>query len=146
MPKLLSFLGSPINDLLKTIGGVIDNLHVSETEKIAAQAQLAQVQASFEIKLAEFDTQWATAQRDVIVAEANGHSWLQRNWRPLMMLFFAVLIGIVTWTGGFINGRQLDPAFIMEILSIVKLGLSGYVIGRSVEKAGPAIAKVFVKQ
>jgi hypothetical protein len=59
------------------------------------------------------------------------------------MLFFALLIGTIVWTGGYVNGRQLDSAFIMKILDIVEVGLGGYVIGRSAEKVVPAVAKIF---
>lgn len=67
----------------------------------------------------------------VINTEANGHSWLQRNWRPLVMVFFAGLVG-AHWLG--FTPENLGEAEIMELLSIVKVGIGGYVLGRSGEK------------
>lgn len=142
---LLDILKGPITGIINAVGGLIDKVSTTEEEKLTKKAELATIAAALEVKLGEFDTKWAEAQRDVIVAEANGHSWLQRNWRPLLMLFFAFLIGLVVFTGGYVNGRQLDHSFIMEILSIVKIGLGGYVIGRSAEKVAPHVAAVFKK-
>lgn len=141
MGGVISFLTGPVKSLFDGAVGIINSIHGgSPEEKNAATLALAQLQTDFQAKLVEADLEIAKAQRDVIVSEAQGASWLQRNWRPLIMLFFAVVIGTVIWTGGYINGHLLDHDFVMEILSIVKLGLGGYVIGRTVEKAGPGIA------
>ncbi len=67
----------------------------------------------------------------VITAEANGESWLQRNWRPLVMLSFTGLIG-AHWLG--FTPENLSEAQIVALLGIVKVGIGGYVVGRSGEK------------
>jgi len=144
---IVNALLGPVKNLFDGAVSIINSIKGgSPEEKNAATLALAQLQTNFQVKLVEADLQFAQAQRDVIVAEANGHSWLQRNWRPVLMLFFAVIIGTVVWTGGYINGRQLDPAFVMEILSIVKIGLGGYVVGRSAEKIAPQVASIFSKK
>src|SRR6266550_781967 len=138
---IINFLTGPVKNLFEGAVGIINSIKGgSPEEKNAATFALAQLQTEFQSKLVEADLEIAKAQRDVIVAEAQGSSWLQRNWRPMMMLFFATLIGTVIWTGGYINGHALDHDFVMEILSIVKIGLGGYVVGRTVEKVTPSIA------
>ena len=72
----------------------------------------------------------------VIVAEASGN-WLQRSWRPLMMLTFTGLI-VARWLG--YAAPNLQPDEYLKLWDIVQLGIGGYVIGRSVEKTVPAIA------
>jgi hypothetical protein len=67
----------------------------------------------------------------IITAEAQGESWLQRNWRPVTMLSFVGLIG-AHWLG--FTAPNLSEAQIVGLLDIVKIGLGGYVIGRSAEK------------
>ena len=69
---------------------------------------------------------------NVIVAEASGESWLQRNWRPLVMLFFTCLVG-AHWLG--MTSETLSEDQVLALLEIVKIGLGGYIIGRSAEKA-----------
>ena len=81
------------------------------------------------------------AQVQVIAAEAAGN-WLQRSWRPMMMLFFAGLVG-ARWFG--YSAPGMSEAEVLELWAIVKLGIGGYTIGRSVEKVAPAIAEAIKK-
>ena len=67
----------------------------------------------------------------IITAEAQGESWLQRNWRPLLMLWFAGLVG-AHWLG--YTPPNLPPDVVMSLLDIVQVGVGGYVLGRSAEK------------
>lgn len=72
----------------------------------------------------------------IIVAEAQGN-WLQRSWRPVMMLTFTALI-VARWLGW--TAPNLQPSEYENLWSIVQLGIGGYVIGRSAEKITPALA------
>lgn len=71
------------------------------------------------------------AAKDVIVAEAQGESWLQRNWRPLTMLSFVTLIA-AHWLG--FTAPNLSEPQILALMDIVQVGIGGYVVGRSAEK------------
>tara|TARA_R110000796_G_scaffold69170_4_gene157987 strand:+ start:5390 stop:5767 length:378 start_codon:yes stop_codon:yes gene_type:complete len=71
------------------------------------------------------------AATSIILAEANGESWLQRNWRPLLMLWFATLVG-AHWLG--FTPENLSDAVVQDLLGIVQVGIGGYVLGRSAEK------------
>ena len=63
-------------------------------------------------------------------------NWLQRSWRPLVMLVFAVIILIGTFTSLPILA---DTSRFWDLLEI---GLGGYVVGRSGEKMAKAIFKI----
>lgn len=76
-----------------------------------------------------------------VLAEANGN-WLQRSWRPFMMLFFAGLIG-ARWFGYI--PPNMSEAEILQLWDIVKLGLGGYTIGRTFEKITPQIVGALKK-
>ena len=67
----------------------------------------------------------------IIMAEASGESWLQRNWRPLLMLWFAGLVG-AHWLG--FTPTNLTQETVDHLLTIVQIGIGGYVVGRSAEK------------
>ena len=71
------------------------------------------------------------AQSKVIMAEANGEGYLQKNWRPITMLTFVALV--VAMALGFTTDG-LTPELQMKLLDIIQVGLGGYVIGRSAEK------------
>jgi len=146
MGKIASFLMGPLKNVFDGAIGIINSIKGgSPEEKNAATLALAQLHTAFQEKLVEADERFAEMQRDVIVAEANGHSWLQRNWRPIVMIWLVIILSTIVWTGGYLNGRELDRDFVMEILSIIKYGLSGYVVGRSAEKIAPSVAQIFKK-
>ena len=72
------------------------------------------------------------AAANIIVAEAQGESWLQRNWRPLLMVLFGAIVA---------NNYVLVPLFGTpaaeippDMWDLLKLGVGGYVMGRSAEK------------
>lgn len=119
------------------LGPVIDLIgrFVPDPQK-KAEMQLQVMQMAQAGELAQLN-----AAVSVIVAEAAGN-WLQRSWRPLMMLFFAGLVG-ARWFG--YSAPGMSEAEIMELWAIVKLGIGGYTIGRSVEKVAPAIAEALKK-
>lgn len=142
----LSAIGSPLKDIIGAVGGIIDNLNTSGQEKLDAQRKLVELERNFNIRMAELDQQWAATQADVIKSEANSQSWLTRNWRPLVMVFFTVIVGTVVFTGGYVNGHALDKDFTLKILDIVQIGLGGYVMGRSAEKIAPHVTQIFAKK
>jgi hypothetical protein len=72
-----------------------------------------------------------TAQRDIIVAEAQSESWIARSWRPITMLTFVTLV-VAKWLGWTAPGITPDQE--LALLDIIKVGLGGYVVGRSGEK------------
>jgi|TARA_Y100000310_G_scaffold246593_1_gene251932 hypothetical protein len=115
-------------NLLKPILGIIDTV---VDKAIPDRGEAAKLKASLTqaaIGLSETELQ---SQTSIIVAEAQGESWLQRNWRPLVMLSFAALVA-AHWLG--FTAENLDKDEVLSLLEIVKVGLGGYVVGRSAEK------------
>jgi len=92
----------------------------------------AQLKVQIQNELINLDTKALERSADVIIAEAQGGSWLQRSWRPMTMLAFTALI-VAHWLGW--TAPNLPEAQVMMLLDIVKVGLGGYVVGRSLEKA-----------
>ncbi len=74
----------------------------------------------------------------VIKAEAQGESGLQRCWRPIVMLVFAALI-VCRWMGW--SAPNLNAEVELKLMSIIQLGIGGYIASRGVEK----VAKTFGK-
>ena len=117
---------------------LIDELHDSEEEmgeikvkmeKIRAEIKLAEIAVSE--KLLELEVQLLEAQENIIVAEAKGDSWLQRNWRPMFMILFGMMIA-ATWMG--LSSDNVSDEMTMKLMDIIQGGLYGYVGLRSVEK------------
>jgi hypothetical protein len=139
MGGLLKILGGPITELVKGIGGVIDSVTTTSEEKLEAQAKLFALQSAFTVRLTELDAQFAQEQAKVIIAEATSESWLTRNWRPILMLTFTYIIA---------HNFVLAPLFSFASLPIpdpmwelLKLGIGGYIGGRSAEYIAEQIGK-----
>jgi hypothetical protein len=75
-----------IGKIVSLAFSAIDRAQGNSAEGQKLKADLERLSMEARAKLRE-------AQRDIIVAEAKGESWLQRNWRPMTMLFFTGLIG-----------------------------------------------------
>ena len=95
-------------------------------------------------KLLSLEQEVITAQRDVIVAEAKSQSFIARNWRPIMMLTFVgiiannyILFPYITLCGGTAITLEIPP----DMWSLLKIGVGGYVMGRSGEKMVESFAK-----
>ena len=132
MPSIASVLGNPIADIIKGAGDIIAKFVPDPQAKIDATMKLAQLQQSFNEKLVDADMEFAKAQADVITTESKSDSWLARNWRPILMLTFTF---IIAWN--FI----ISQIFSLKLLPIpdqmwelIKLGVGGYVFGRTGEK------------
>jgi hypothetical protein len=70
-------------------------------------------------------------QTDVIITEAKGN-WLQRSWRPILMLAFGFIVIYVKFIAP-LFGLPIPPLE-NEFWNLLQLGIGGYVIGRTGEK------------
>lgn len=120
----MNIIGEVINAVAGPILSIIDK---AVPDKDQANRLKVQIQS----ELLRFDTKALEKSADVIIAEAQGDSWLQRSWRPVTMLTFTTLI-VAHWLG--LTAPNLPQEQVMALLNIVKIGLGGYVIGRSAEK------------
>jgi hypothetical protein len=116
------------------VGAMIASaLGVDKNPDSVAKAIRSDPQAA--IKLRQIESQLEQTRLEVrgqaVQAEANGESWLQRNWRPLTMVWFSALIGGY-WFG--YTPDNLSEEAVLSLFGLIKLGLGGYVIGRSAEK------------
>ncbi|EGJ49033.1 3TM-type holin [Desulfocurvibacter africanus] len=124
-----------LSDLISPVNKVIDKF-TSDKERLEAQAALVRLEVQLSERMLQYETALMDARSKAIAAEAAGHGWLQRNWRPLTMLTFLVLI-VADCLG------LLPKAMPERVWDIVELGLGGYVIGRSAEKVVPKLMEAF---
>lgn len=142
MSILTTIFGGGLEKIIQPIGSIIDELHTSEDEKLAAKAKLNTIAVGLAEGALEYEKTVTEEQGDNIRSESTGHSWLQRNWRPILMIFFGVVIGWVIFHGAYdLDGRPIPEVFVTYVLDIVKLGISGYVVGRSAEKIVPQVVE-----
>ena len=125
-----------VKNAIKPITGLIDELHTSGEEKLQAKTALLQVEQQLASAILDYEGKLATERGAIIRAEAAGHSFLQRNWRPIIMLLFGYIIAH-NWVIAPIFGVPYTPVP-EDLWQLLKIGLGGYVIGRSAEKIVPA--------
>lgn len=143
MGSLLKILGSPFKDTIGAVGDLLGKFITDPQKKLEAQLALTKIEMDFQTKLVDADVTWAQTQADVIKTEAQSHSWLARNWRPLLMLVFTY---IIAHTYIFAPILSLTPLPLPEEMwELLKIGVGGYIVGRSVEKSTKEVAKVLKK-
>jgi hypothetical protein len=121
-----------VGDIVSPITNLIDSLHTSGEEKSTLRNELERIEQSFAAKVLEYEMQILTLRSNIIVAEAQGQSWMQRSWRPITMLTFLALAVLDAF--GWLPFRLAPEAWLL-----LQLGLGGYVVGRSAEKIIPSI-------
>lgn len=137
MDKIFS---SGVESVLDGVGGLAKDIRAAITGELSQEqkAALEQRAKDLESKAIEARSSLEGAKRDIIVAEAQGESWLQRNWRPGLMTIFGVIIA-----NNYILNPYLSAMFSIDIVleippdmwQLLKLGVGGYIGGRSAEKA-----------
>ena len=133
--SIFNFLG----DMFKPAADLIDNIHTSDEEKLNLKNKMEVIQNEMKARVLSYEQTLMQAQSEVIKSEAQGHSWLQRSWRPITMLTFLFLV--VCDSFGWLTNRLADQAWIL-----LQIGLGGYVIGRSAEKMMPSIVESIQKK
>src|SRR6056300_869016 len=126
MLNVLGAVAPMVKTLFSTIDKTIDNKADAEKMKQQIQQQLLSGQ------LKELE-----AQASIITAEAQG-GWLQRNWRPLLMVTFAGLV-VAHWFG--FTAPNIPESVQNSLLNIVLVGVGGYIVGRSGEKIADKFKK-----
>lgn len=121
-----------ISQLIGQIGSVIDRLTLPAKEKRELEAEIKRLALSLEGSAVE-------GQSSVIREESRGN-WLQRSWRPLIMITFATIIVAGTFT---------DLPLLAEssrFWDLLEIGLGGYVVGRSGEKIVTSLTESMSKR
>jgi predicted MFS family arabinose efflux permease len=141
----LPLIGKIVGPLLGKVFGIVDQM-VEDKDEAARMKAAIQMQM-MDIDHKEFMSS-LQEQASIIKAEATGHSWLQRNWRPILML---VIVAIVA------NNYLIFPYLSMfteksvllelpdKLWTLMTLGVGGYIGGRTVEKAAGKVAEVMKK-
>lgn len=123
-----------VGDFFKGLFSTIDEVIEDKDKANVLKANLEQVMQNAD--LTKFTAQ-INAQKDIIVAEAQSQSWLARNWRPGLMTLFGFII-----FNNYVLNPWLSALFDIKVMldippdmwALLKLGVGGYVVGRSSEK------------
>ena len=127
MNVLSKIFSSGATELIKGVGGVIDNLHTSGEEKLAAEAKIKELVSNYEVEMEKTITErWKM--------DMASDSWLSKNIRPLVLVFLVVATVLLIFIdAGAISFTVQDKW--TDLLQLVLITVIGaYFGGRSLEK------------
>lgn len=118
---ILSFIGN----IFKPATELIDNLHVSDEEKLTLRNELASIQEKAQSRLIELEQSRLEAHAKIVQAEMSSSNKLASSWRPISSL--ALVTIVILGSFGIVKvGKELYD--LLEIL------LGTYVGSRGLEK------------
>ena len=114
-------------DLVKSVGGVIDNLHTSKEEKLEAERKIKELMANYEIEMEKnITSRWE--------ADLKSDSWLSKNVRPLVLIFLIVCTMLLIFIDAGAINFEVKSTWV-DLLQLVLITVIGaYFGGRSLEK------------
>ena len=119
--------GGGVKDLVDGVGGVIDNLHTSKEEKLAAELKIKQLISDYEVEMEKnITSRWE--------ADLKSDSWLSKNVRPLVMIFLIVCTMLLIFIDAGALNFEVKSSWV-DLLQLVLITVIGaYFGGRSLEK------------
>ena len=127
MNVLSKIFSSGATELVKGVGGVLDNLTTSKEEKLEAERKIQALIANHEVEMEKNITErWKM--------DMQSDSWLSKNIRPLVLVFLVVSTVLMIFIdAGTINFVVQDKW--TDLLQLVLITVIGaYFGGRSLEK------------
>ena len=127
MSILTNIFSSGATELVKGVGGVIDDLHTSKEEKLAAEQKIQELIASYETQMEkEISSRWS--------ADMKSDSWLSKNVRPLVLVFLVISTVLMIFIDAGTINFVVEPKW-TDLLQLVLITVIGaYFGGRSLEK------------
>ena len=119
--------GGGAKDLVKGIGGVVDNLHTSEEEKLEANQKIKELVSNYEVEMEKTITErWKE--------DMNSDSWLSKNIRPMVLIFLVVATVLMIFIDAGVVQFEVKDTWV-DLLQLVLITVIGaYFGGRSLEK------------
>ena len=114
-------------DLVKGVGGVIDNLHTSAEEKLEAENKIKDMILGYEAEMQKQVTErWRM--------DMQSDSWLSKNIRPLVLIFLVVSTVLLVFIDAGVIAFEVKASWV-DLLQLVLITVIGaYFGGRSLEK------------
>ena len=127
MSVLSKILSGGATELIKSVGGVIDNLHTSKEEKLAAELKIKEMVMSYDAEMQKQVTErWKM--------DMQSDSWLSKNIRPLVLIFLVVSTILLIFIDAGIIRFEVKSSWV-DLLQLVLITVIGaYFGGRSLEK------------
>jgi len=127
MNVLSKIFSSGAGELVKSVGGVLDNLTTSKEEKLEAERKIQSLIANHEVEMEKNITErWKM--------DMQSDSWLSKNIRPLVLVFLVVSTVLMIFIDAGAISFNVEDKW-TDLLQLVLITVIGaYFGGRSLEK------------
>tara|TARA_R100000278_G_scaffold49273_1_gene42182 strand:- start:2220 stop:2612 length:393 start_codon:yes stop_codon:yes gene_type:complete len=127
MSILGKIFSSGATELVKGVGGVIDELHTSKEEKLEAERKIKDMIMGYEAEMQKQVTErWKV--------DMQSDSWLSKNIRPLVLIFLVVSTVLLVFIDAGVIAFEVKASWV-DLLQLVLITVIGaYFGGRSLEK------------
>lgn len=124
---------------LGDVGKVFKDIREAITGKAIEDPQK---QAEILLKLQQLELDYTKMKANIVESEAKSEHWITSSWRPITMLVFVFIIFnnyvLVPYAQAF--GANIPTLDLTEQMwELLKIGIGGYIIGRSAEKVAKEI-------
>jgi hypothetical protein len=134
-----------IGGAIKPVTDMVDNLHTSDEEKQQVKNELRRLENDITSQVLDYEKELLQSKTELVGAEIRGKSWLQRNWRPLLMLAVVAIIVNNYILFPYLSAFGVEEAQMLELpnglWTLLTTGVGGYVVGRSGEKIAEKLKK-----
>ncbi len=118
---------SGASDLIKNVGGVIDNLHTSKEEKLEAERKVKDMILGYEAQMQkEVTERWKV--------DMQSDSWLSKNIRPLVLIFLCVSTILLIFIDAGVISFEVKTSWVDLLQLVLMTTIGAYFGGRSIEK------------
>ena len=127
MSVLTKIFSAGASELVKNVGGVIDNLTTTKEEKLNAEAKIKELILGHEAQMQkEVTDRWKV--------DMQSDSWLSKNIRPLVLIFLVVSTILIIFIDAGVISFEVKSSWV-DLLQLVLITVIGaYFGGRSLEK------------
>ena len=127
MSILTQIFSSGATALVKGVGDVIDELHTSKEEKLAAELKIKELVSTYEVEMEkQITSRWES--------DMKSDSWLSKNVRPLVLIFLVVSTVLMIFIDAGVISFNVEAKW-TDLLQLVLITVIGaYFGGRSLEK------------
>ena len=127
MNVLSKIFSTGATELVKGVGGVLDNLTTSKEEKLEAEQKIKELVANYEVEMEKnITSRWE--------ADLKSDSWLSKNVRPLTLVFLIVCTMLLIFIDAGAISFNVKDSYV-DLLQLVLITVIGaYFGGRSLEK------------
>tara|TARA_Y100001938_G_scaffold137869_1_gene202651 strand:- start:378 stop:770 length:393 start_codon:yes stop_codon:yes gene_type:complete len=127
MSLLGTIFSSGATELVKGVGGVIDDLTTTYEERAEAKLKIEEMAANLDIQMQkEVSARWSQ--------DMNSDSWLSKNVRPLTLVFLTFIFVILSFFDGNVGGFEVSKEYIPVYQTLLMVVYGAYFAGRSIEK------------